>query len=133
MFLGFSLVAMQMCTSPYILDNKVGLFALSQKVSSVIHYIFAVIGFGCLIYWTTFCFTKTNIPKEKRTTMKRRRNKVYYTFRICMIASLLLFVINALGLLGSEFPIIFVAECCILCMAGISCLIKSGMFLKDKK
>ena len=49
-----------------------------------------------------------------------------------MILSLGLFLINSAGTFGDDFPIVFVAECAMLLIGGIACLIKGGLFLKDK-
>jgi len=129
---GFTIVAMQMCNSPYIEINRVGLFGVLPQTSNILHSIGAIVGFGSMIFWIMLCFRKSDRRKEKRTKEKHIRNKIYFCSGIAMILSLGLFVLNITGVLGDNFPVVFVAECAMLMFGGIACLIKGGLFLKDK-
>ena len=134
MFIGFTIVALQMCNSPlYITEERVGVLGISQELSALLHNIGAFIGFGALIYWIMFCFTKSNLPKEKRTKQKNFRNKLYYGFGVTMTLCLITFILAQLGVLGSSFPLIFVLEVIILTFSGFACLIKGELAFKDKK
>jgi hypothetical protein len=133
MFAGFLIVAVQICASPYIEAYNIGLLGVSQRVSHIIHCIGAVGGFGALILWVLLCFTKSDKPKKEQTSEKRARNEIYRALGVCMIASLLLFAFDMFGLFGVDFPIVFVTEWVMLTFGGIACLLKGGLFFKDKK
>jgi len=132
MFAGFTVVAMQMCASPYVDLERVGLLGVSPSMSGVVHNIGAVVGFGCMIIWIMLCFTKSDRAKNKRTKEKRKRDIICFWLSIAMVLSLALFVFNKMGMLGDDFPVVFVAECFMLTFGGIACLIKGGAFLRDK-
>ena len=129
MFLGFTVVALQMCKSPYIDAARVGAFGLSESASNIFHSIGAAIGFGCMILWIMLCFTKSDKSKSERTREKKIRDHCYTWLGTAMLLSLLLFVFNRLGMLSHEFPVVFVAECSMLTFGGVACLIKGGFIL----
>lgn len=133
MFVGFTLVALQMCNSVYITQVRVGAFGLSPIVSNIVHCFGALLGFGAMIGWVLFCFTKSDKPIEKQTPEKRLRNKIYYTMGVLMVFSIILFLLNIFSAFKPEFPIIFVTEVIILTLGGIACIIKGGLILKDKE
>ena len=132
MFAGFTAVAMQMCLSPYILGDKIGVLGLPPGASGIVHNVGALAGFGGMILWITFCFTKSDKRKHEQTKEKRERNLVYRNIGICMIASLAIFILDWIGLFGGNFPTVFIVEAIMLTFGGGACLIKGGMFLKDK-
>lgn len=132
MFIGFTIVALQMCKSPYIEVLRVGFFGVSKSISNALHCSGAVVGFGCMILWIMLCFTKSDKRKYMQTKEKRLRDTCYFWFGTAMLLSLLLFVYNFIGLLGNDFPVVFTAECLMLTFGGIACLIKGGFVLKDK-
>ncbi len=132
MFLGFVLVALQPCSSPYITQSHVGAFGLTPAVSNIVHTFGALVGFGSLIFWIMFCFTKSNLPKKERTKEKKWRNNIYFTLGSLMLLSISLFLFNALGFFGTNFPIVYVTEVVMLTFGGIACVLKGGLFLKDK-
>jgi len=132
MFAGFTVVALQMCASPYVDVERVGLLGVSPTMSGILHNIGAVIGFGCMIVWVMLCFTKSDREKNKRTKEKRKRDTVYFWLGIAMVLSLALFVFNKMGLLGDDFPVVFVAECFMLMFGGLACLLKGGVVWRDK-
>ena len=129
---GFTVVAMQMCSSVYINVARVGLFGVIPRVSNIMHSIGAVVGFGSMIFWIMLCFRKSDRRRDLQTKEKQIRNKIYFYSGIAMILSLGLFILNSAGIFGDDFPVVFVAECAMLLFGGISCLIKGGLFLKDK-
>jgi hypothetical protein len=128
---GFTMVAMQMCDSPYVAAERVGVLGLTPFWSDAVHCAGAVAGFGCMIAWVMFCFTKSGFPKHLRTKEKRTRDNIYFWLGICMMLSLGLFVYDYLGLLGDGFPVVFAAECVMLTFGGAACLVKGGAFLRD--
>jgi len=132
MALGFTLVAMQMCASDFVKVDRVGLLGVLPKVSATLHSAGAIAGFGSMIFWIMLCFRKSDRRKDHRTKEKNIRNNIYFYSGIAMIASLSLFVINETGVFGEKFPVVFVAECAMLFIGGIACLIKGGFILKDK-
>ena len=133
MFSGFTVVALQMCASPYIQSPRVGLLGVSEYASNVMHSIGAVVGFGCMILWVTLCFTKSDKLKNMQTKEKKLRDTCYFWLGVMMMLSLLLFACDFIGLLGDNFPVVFAAECLMLTFGGIACLIKGGFILKDKR
>jgi uncharacterized BrkB/YihY/UPF0761 family membrane protein len=132
MFTGFTIVALQMCKSQYVVVHSVGVLGLSQSASNLIHTIGAITGFGCMIFWIMTCFTKSDKKLRERTKEKRVRDNIYFWLGLCMMLSLSLFIYNRFGLFGSSFPVVFVTECLMLTFGGAACLIKSGMVLGDK-
>jgi len=133
MFGGFTVVAMQMCASPYVEVERVGILGVSPAVSALMHKMGAVVGFGCMIVWVMLCFTKSDQAKNKRTREKRKRDTCYFWLGMAMVFSLFLFVLDAGGLLGDGFPVVFVAECFMLTFGGVACLLKGGVVLRDVK
>ncbi len=132
MFAGFTAVAMQMCRSPYITEDKVGLLGLSERVSNMVHDAGAIIGFGSMILWILMCFKQSDVPAAKRTREKRLRNNAYTALGMAMLASLLLFLLKDEGLFAPDFPMLFIVECLMLTFGGLACLLKGGFMLKDK-
>jgi len=132
MFGGFTVVAMQMCASPYVEVERVGLLGVSPGVSALMHNVGAVVGFGCMIIWVMLCFTKSDKAKNKRTAEKRKRDTCYFWLGMAMVFSLFLFVLDAGGWLGDDFAVVFVAECFMLMFGGIACLLKGGLVLRDR-
>ena len=129
---GFTMVAMQMCSSKYVTVSRVGLFGVSPQVSDILHVIGAIVGFGSMIFWVMLCFRKSDRRKDRQTSEKQKRNRLYFYSGIGMIASLGLFLLNATGIFGEKFPVVFLAECAMLWIGGFSCLVKGGFILKDK-
>ena len=132
MFGGFTVVAMQMCASPYIQVQRVGFMGVSPTVSNILHSTGAVCGFGSMILWVMLCFTKSDKMKNMQTQEKRLRDACYFWLGALMLFSLIIFVFNFIGLLGENFPVVFAAECLMLTFGGIACLIKGGFVLRDK-
>jgi len=133
MFVGFTLVAAQVCESPYINVERIGLFGVNQQWSHIIHCIGAIGGFGAMILWILLAFRKSDKPKAKQSIRKRMRNNIYFWLGIGMIASLLFFVVEMLGFLPELFPTVFWAEFAMLLFGGTACLFKGAAFLRDKK
>jgi hypothetical protein len=130
--LGFTVVAFQMCASPYVTTQRVGVFALSPGASNVVHYIGATIGFACLILWVMVCFTKSNRPKAQRGQRKRWRDRVYLTLGSATSLALVVLLADAAGWLPTDFPTPLVAEAIILAFLGAACCVKGGLVLKDR-
>lgn len=132
MFVGFTIVALQMCKSPYIDARRVGAFGVTESTSNMLHGVGAVAGFGCMIMWVMLCFTKSDKRKHEHTKEKKLRNNCYFWLGLAMLLSLMLFVVKHIGLLGGGFPVVFTTECFMLTFGGVACLIKGGLFLRDK-
>ncbi len=132
MFAGFTAVTMQMCASPYILDDSVGFLGLSKSASNAVHEIGAIVGFACMILWILLCFRQSDRPKALRTAQKLARNKIYTALGCGMIASLLILLLKRKGFFGAPFPAVFLAECLMLAFGGLACLVKSGAVLGDR-
>jgi hypothetical protein len=129
---GFTVVAMQMCDSPYIEVERVGLLGLSRQWSGTVHTIGALAGFGAMICWILFCFTKSDLPRHRQTQEKRTRNHVYSVLGMLMVASLTLFALQRFGLTREGFAVVFWTEVLMLTFGGVACLVKGGFALRDK-
>ena len=129
MAIGFLLVAFQMCGSDYVVQSKVGVFGLSKELSNIVHSIGALIGFGSLLVWQGWFFTKSDGSPTKE---KLKRNKVYYTCSALSVVGIIVFIIGALFSLTHY---VFWAEFILLTLAGISCIIKSDILpiFRDKE
>jgi hypothetical protein len=132
MFAGFTAVAMQMCLSPYVEQNRVGLLGLSPGASNIVHDAGAIVGFGSMILWILLCFRRSGVPPAERTPRKRLRNRLYIVLAAGMLASLSLFALDRAGLFGDGFPVLFAAECQILTFGGLACMTKGGLILADQ-
>ena len=132
MFCGFTVAALQMCKSPYIEAPRVGVLGVSKSMSNLLHCVGAFVGFGCMIVWVMLCFTKSDQTKDTQTKEKKLRDSCYFWLGTIMTLSLFLFACNLIGWIGNDFPVVFVAECLILTSGGMACLIKGGVFFRDK-
>jgi len=132
MFAGFTLVALFPTASPYILQRRVGVLPVTPEVAHIIHCIGAVVGFGAMITWILVCFTRSDKEKDARSRQKRYRNIIYHAMGYSIAANFVIFILNLTGQLTADFAIVFWLEAVILCGAGISCIIKSGIILKDE-
>ena len=129
---GFTLVAMFPCASPYITVDRVGVLGVSPAVSNWIHCVGALIGFGAMICWILFCFTKSDKAKEGQTKEKRLRNLIYNVMGYSVTVCLAFFALSVTGQLIIGFALTYWLEAVILCGSGVCCLVKSGAVFKDK-
>lgn len=129
MAIGFLLVAMQMCGSDYVIQSKVGVLGLSKDLSNIVHSAGALLGFGALLVWQMFYFTKSGPYK---TPEKVKRNRVYYICSSLSIIGILIFIVGSILTLPHY---VFWAEFVLLTLAGISCIIKSEVLpiLNDRR
>lgn len=129
MAVGFLLVAFQMCGSDYVIQNRVGVFGLSKELSNIVHSVGALTGFGALLVWQLFFFTKSSGTKTREKVL---RNKIYYACSTLSIIGILIFIIGAIFDLAHY---VFWAEFVILTLAGISCITKSEILniFRDKE
>lgn len=131
MALGAAGVAMQVCQSDYLIGyDKVGLFGLAPSYSNVIHSISALLLFGTMIYWVGCRFTK-GVGDDKKTTMKKWRNKIYKTCAIASLAGVLWFAIG--NLIFPHGPNVWIAEEMILLPMSVAIFTKAGGWLKDEE
>jgi hypothetical protein len=99
--------------------TEVGTFLIDQQVSSVIHYVFALIFFGLLAYNSYFLFTKSS---GEMTPKKKIRNHIY---RVCGVGMAVSFLI----LLLPEFPFqVWLMETFALFFFGVSFLTKADIY-----
>jgi len=135
MFFGFMLVAAQPCESPYLVSERVGWFALPQDTSHIVHCIGAIGGFGSAILWVLCCWTRSDKPKAKQGLMKRVRNNVYGTLGCLMIASLLIFVLDWVGIFYEGFEAVMNTEWALCALFALALATKGEMFkfLRDRK
>jgi hypothetical protein len=126
MAVSFAVVAMQICDSIHIAEDRVGMFGLSPNISHIVHTAASVVGFGAMFVWIAFFFTRKS---ANPTREKLIRNSVY---RICagfMLAGIIVFVIGMFGAVGTHY--VFIAEEFLLIPAGVAVITKSGLILKD--
>lgn len=110
------------CLFPCSIANapdKVGTFMIATNVSSILHYVCAIVFFGLLAYNSFFLFTK---GANEMTKKKKIRNIIYRVCGIGMIASFLI-------LLLPSFPIrTWLVETIALTFFGISFLTKADIY-----
>ena len=94
-------------------------FMISQSVSSVIHYIAAVMFFGLLAYKSFFLFTKSS---GEMTTNKKIRNIIYRVCGVGMVASFLIL------LLPNFSCKVWLMETIALLFFGVSFLTKADIY-----
>jgi small-conductance mechanosensitive channel len=133
MFVGFLLVAVQQCASPYLTANRTGLFYLTPEWSHIVHCIGAIAGFGAMILHIMLCFTKSDKTLKRQTAQKRIRNDIYKFIAYCMIASLIIFILDLFGVFGDNFPVVYVVEWVMLGFGGVAYAIKGGIGFKDRR
>ncbi len=98
---------------------KVGTFLIDQQVSSVIHYIFALIFFGLLAYNSFFLFTKSSGEMSQK---KKIRNQIY---RACGVGMMLSFLILLLPPFSCR---VWLMETIALFFFGVSFLTKADIY-----
>ena len=133
MVIGFLVVAVQPCSSPYIEEyGTVGLLLLSMYWSNIIHTMGAVIGFGAMIFWILFYFAKGDKMAGKQTYIQGKRDAWYGAMGFAMTIMLALFILDFLVDHEIEYPIVFITEFFMLTFGGVACLIRGRLFIKDK-
>ena len=116
-------------------ENIVSLTILKiSKVRPNFHYISAAIFLICLAVMSLFIFTKTDKPdREAMGINKRRRNRIYITCGILMIAAILVILANFLGLISddlfSKYHLTFWMETVAVESFGVSWLVKAEVIL----
>jgi hypothetical protein len=109
----------------------------TAAIIGTIHFIFAALFFGALIYFALFQFTKTE-PHSKKppTTRKKLRNRVYrgcgYAMLACVALMLVYNLLPAAQAASLKFlrPIFWLETIAVLSF-GISWLVKGETLLKD--
>ena len=112
----------------------VGIFQLSDFVSSFVHYACAVLLFILLASISTFLFTKT-ADLQTMTKQKKARNHVYRICGAIMFAALLLGGAFSLPLLKDAAPphVLLWIEAICLWAFGASWLVKGEALLADEQ
>ena len=104
----------------------------------IMHFTFAGLFFGVLIYFSLFLFTACSRPKDQQDQQKKRRNTIFKTCAYVMIACVVLIAVYFL-FLDEKYPglqklkPVFWLEAIALWAFGISWLTKGQLILKDKK
>ena len=129
MGVGFLIVAMQICNSPYVTEPRVGLLGLPPKLSNVIHVCAAALGFGLMFVWIAFYFTRSDKAKKDRTKQKTIRNYIYIACGAIMFCGIAMLIIGRFAPIVKY--IVFIGEEFILIPAGFAIIVKSGLILKD--
>lgn len=127
MAVAFAVVAMQICDSPYIAFERVGLLGLSRTASGIVHGIASVTGFGAMFVWIAFYFTRGD---QNPTREKLIRNQIYFACAAFMAAGILLFILGLFGIMGAYSA--FIAEEFMLIPTGFALFVKSGLVFRDK-
>ena len=103
----------------------------------VLHYIAAAIFLGCLAFMSLFIFTRSDMPKDKRGVQKRRRNRVFRTCGVIMVAAILIILSNIAGIISNEtfskYQLMFWMETVAVLAFGVSWLVKAEVILKDRR
>ena len=128
MAVGFLVVAMQICDSVYVVTERVGLLGLPPGISHTLHVAGAVLGFGSMFIWIAFFFTR-GVPNPTRQKLKR--NYIYVICATLMASGIILFILGMFGVVGAYN--VFIAEEFMLIPAGIACIVKSELVMKDKE
>lgn len=116
--------------------NPGGAAASGYPFIGYLHYIFAILLFITLIYFSLFLFTKTN-PEKTPTKRKLQRNKVYKACGLIMSFCILLIAISKIlpdaimSSLEALNPVYWLETVCILAF-GVSWFVKGETILKDK-
>ena len=126
----FFVVAMQVCNSLYVTEQRVGLLGLSPNLSNTIHVWAAALGFGLMCVWILFYFTRSDKDKLDRTKQKIIRNRIYVACGTAMFCGIMLLLIGSFVPMGPY--VVFIGEEFILLPAGFAVVVKSGLILRDK-
>ena len=101
----------------------------------IVHFSSALALFLILAFFCLFLFTKSNVDRDKRTTQKKKRNKIY---RICGVIILLSLVAIGLSYLLMEeetrnaYKLVLVFESVMLWAFGTSWIVK-GEWIRSLK
>lgn len=111
--------------------DKLGLFGLTPKISTIVHCIGAGVGFAAMVLWVMYLFTKG----------KNKTRKIVY-FILGFISLCALFALLEHGMVGSmtatfdiqDSLIVWILEAALLIPLGVALIIKSDLIntLKDK-
>jgi len=114
---------------------SVGFFQFNPELSNTLHLICSASFFVLLALNSLFLFTLTDKNKEM-TENKKKRNKVYITCGIIILASLISLVFIKLTVdpkIIDEKKIVFIFEAVMLVSFGISWLVKGETIWRDPK
>jgi len=129
---GFIFVAVFPIASQYVVDERIGLFAVSHELSNALHYAGALTGFAAMTVWVGVCFRRSSYSKINQTPEKRIRNVLYAVTTVFMIIAVALFAAHVFGLFGDNSPSMFAAQAVLLTSSGVSILVKGGVALVDR-
>jgi len=108
----------------------------AEVLVGYVHFAFAGLFFGTLIYFCLFVFTKTD-PKKKPTHRKLERNRLYrgcgYAMALCILLALIYYLLPAetAASIGRYRPVYWLEATAIVAF-GVSWLTKGEAILKDE-
>jgi|SRR5690242_1498549 len=101
------------------------------------HYACAALFLLCLATMALFVFTKSSQPPARRTRNKRKRNRIYRTCGVIMLAALCVAFAGFLNIIPPDFydanHLTFWMETLSVEAFGIAWMVKGEIVLKDKK
>ncbi len=113
----------------------VGIFQLSAGTSSTVHFSCAISFFVLLAITSLFLFTMSNKERELWTDNKKKRNIVYRTCGIIILAAIVAQGIIFLTVpeeIIAQYKIILILETVMLEAFGISWLVKGRTLFRDR-
>jgi len=114
--------------------DPVGIFQLSPQLSNTIHLSCAAVFFTLLAINSIFLFTLTKRKTLLPTKNKKKRNIVYITCGIIMLASIVIMVVLFLLFPNTEidkYRLVLIFETIMLLAFGISWLVKGETLFRD--
>ncbi len=112
---------------------KVGTFLINDNISEYIHLTFGSLFFIALAYNSIFLFTKRHAVEPSKE--KKRRNLIYRTCGVVMLASMFCIILYKVflddTLLSKTYPTLIFESVALLAF-GVSWLIKGNTFFKDQ-
>lgn len=128
-------IALFPCLQSSSSTAPVGIFQLSPQLSNIIHLSCAAVFFTLLAINSIFLFTLTKRKILLPTKNKKKRNIVYITCGIIMLASIAIMVVLFLLFPNTEidkYRLVLIFETIMLLAFGISWLVKGETLFRDK-
>ena len=107
----------------------------SNQVVHILHFVFAKLLFSTFIFFSIYLFRKSD-PHKKCSPQKNKRNVIYLTCGIIMIAAIASIVVSIFWLekASKEYHLVFWFESLALISFGFSWITKAEfLFLKDEE
>jgi len=123
-------------TMPDLPASSVRSLSSEAVLIGMVHFGFAALFFGTLIYFCLFVFTKTD-PRRKPTHRKQERNRLYRAcgaaMALCMLLALVYYLLpgEAAGSIARYKPVFWLEAAAIVAF-GVSWLTKGEAILRDE-